>query len=70
MITLLYTIVNLFLYYFLALAVFYALYPEYFVTKPYYVVVDCSSSLSYGRTLVDKNYVYGLDPTVEFGKSL
>jgi inosine-uridine nucleoside N-ribohydrolase len=52
------------------LAVYYALHPEFFITKPTYVVVDCESTLCYGRTVVDKKNRYQKDPTVEFGRKL
>ena len=48
----------------LAVAVFYALHPEMYVIKPVYCAVDCESKLCYGRTVIDKLGVYGLEPTV------
>lgn len=48
----------------LAVAVFYALHPEMYDIKPVYCAVDCESKLCYGRTVVDKLGVYGLEPTV------
>lgn len=53
-----------------ALAVFYALHPELFITKPTYVVVECESALCYGRTVIDKHNRYGKDPTLEFAQKL
>jgi len=54
----------------LALAIFYALYPEFYTTQPTYVVVECESTLCYGRTIIDKNNQYRKKPTLEFAKKL
>ncbi|CAD8133397.1 unnamed protein product [Paramecium octaurelia] len=51
-------------------AVFYALHPELYITKPLFVAVDCESKLCYGRTVVDKQGVLGLEPTLEFGRKV
>ncbi|CAD8139435.1 unnamed protein product [Paramecium pentaurelia] len=49
-------------------AVFYALQPELYTTKPLFVAVDCESKLCYGRTVVDKHGILGKEPTLQFAR--
>ncbi|CAD8162034.1 unnamed protein product [Paramecium pentaurelia] len=51
-------------------AVFYALHPELYVIKPVYCAVECDSKLCYGRTVVDKQDVYGFEPTLLFARKV